>query len=221
MIRVVIVDDHAMFCRGLELIFNAGKYVRVVCATQEAREAAGICELADPDIALVDLSMPDPGGLSAMSSIKEVCPQVTIVALSGTERIGDMTAALRAGATSFLPKSGSAEKLVGPLRVIADGWTIVPRPVLAALIVDELVEPDPILKEMTPDEVEVWQMVAHGWTDDQIAEHRACSDRTAKRLIHKLLKVHLGGASRVQAAARGGKIGLLDIPLALPLKRLN
>jgi two-component system nitrate/nitrite response regulator NarL len=126
-----------------------------------------------------------------------------------------MVTALRAGATSFLPKTGSAEKLVPPLKAIHDGWTIVPPPVLAALLAstEEDEAPDPVLSNLTVEEGEVWQMITHGLTDEQIAERKACSDRTAKRFVHKLLKERLGGLSRVQAAARGGQIGLLDVPL--------
>lgn len=217
MIRAVVVDDHAMFCRGLEMIFNSGNVVRVVAATQLASEAAGICEVAQPDLALVDLHMPEIGGLGAISEIKAAAPEVTIVALSGTTAIGEMVAALKEGATSFLPKSGSAEKMIPPLQAIADGWSIVPRPVLAMLTTLEK-EPDPILATVTPDELEVWSMITHGLTDDDIAAHRACSDRTAKRLVHNLLKVRLGGVTRVQAAARGGQLGLLAMPLAAATK---
>jgi two-component system, NarL family, nitrate/nitrite response regulator NarL len=208
-IRVALIDDHPLFVRGLELLLPevSGGRATVVGATGDAAAAAGLVRRTVPDLALVDLHMPPPGGVRAIAAIRRTTPRVRIVAMSGDEDPGPATEALRAGAEGFLPKTSEATDLVQPLIAVLDGWAVLPAELLSALLAPARgARPAPA--ELDSAERQLLQLIAAGATTTDIALQLHVSERTVKRLTATLLR-RLRVSSRTEAAALAGSAGLL------------
>jgi two-component system nitrate/nitrite response regulator NarL len=131
-IRVIVVDDHPLFVRGLELLLpevSDGR-AEVVGATGDAASAASLVRRTVPDLVLVDVHMPPPGGLRAMTAVRRAEPRCRVLAMSGDNDPAVAVEALRAGAAGFLPKSSEPADLVHPLLAAMDGWAVLPATVL-------------------------------------------------------------------------------------------
>jgi DNA-binding NarL/FixJ family response regulator len=135
-IRVALVDDHPLFVRGLELLLPEVSNGRatVVGTTHDAAAAAGLVRRTVPDLVMVDLHMPAPGGVRAIGAIRRTTPRVRIVAMSGDDDPAPALEALRAGAEGFLPKTSEAADLLHPLVAILDGWAVLPSELTATLL---------------------------------------------------------------------------------------
>ena len=208
-IRIVLVDDHPLFARGLELLLpdvSDGR-ATVVASTDDASPAAGLVLRTLPDLALVDLHMPPPGGVRAIAAIRRTTPRVRIVAMSGDEDPAPALDALRAGAEAFLPKSSAPEDLLHPLLAILDGWAVLPADLLSALLTP-IRGTRPTTADLDEAERALLQLIASGATTTEIAEQLHVSERTVKRLTATLLR-KLRVTSRTEAAALAGRAGML------------
>ncbi|MFW3169770.1 response regulator [Geodermatophilus sp. CPCC 206100] len=209
-VDVVLVDDHPLFSRGLALLLPvvSGGQVRVVGTTDDASAAAALVRRHHADVAVVDLHMPPPGGTRAIAAIRRADPLVRVVALSGLAEADAAVEALRAGAAAFLPKTADPELLVRPLLAVLDGWSVLPEDLLRKLLEDAAPTGEQgIADRLTADERRLWRLVADGAGTMEIATTLHVSDRTAKRLVAALLR-SLGVATRVEAAALAGRVGL-------------
>jgi two-component system nitrate/nitrite response regulator NarL len=209
-VDVILVDDHPLFTRGLSLLLPAVSHgrVRVVGTTDDASAAAALVQRSRADVAVVDVQMPPPGGARAVAAIRRVEPTVRVVAMSGMADEDAAVEALRAGASSFLPKSADPESLVGPLLAVLDGWSVLPEALLRRLLDREArTESEGIAGRLTADERRLWRLIAAGVGTMDIATTLHVSERTAKRLVAQLLR-RLKVSSRVEAAALAGREGL-------------
>ena len=208
-IRVIVVDDHPLFIRGLELLLpevSDGR-AEVVAATGDAASAASLVRRTVPDLVLVDLHMPPPGGVRAIAAIRRSSPRVRIVAMSGDEDPGPALEALRAGAEGFLPKTSEVADVLQPLLSILDGWAVLPAELLGALLgPGRGNRPAPV--DLDAPERQLLQLIAAGATTTEIALQLHVSERTVKRLTATLLR-KLRVSSRTEAAALAGSAGIL------------
>jgi DNA-binding NarL/FixJ family response regulator len=209
-VDVIVVDDHPLFTRGLSLLLpevSDGR-VRVVGTTDDASAAAALVQRERADVAVVDVQMPPPGGSRAIAAIHRVQPQVRVVAMSGLAEADAAVEALRAGAMGFLPKTADPESLVGPLLAVLDGWSVLPEPLLRRLLDRSApTEDEGMAALLTADERRLWRLIAAGAGTVEIATTLHVSERTVKRLVAHLLR-RLGVATRVEAAALAGRVGL-------------
>ncbi|WP_229401505.1 response regulator transcription factor [Micromonospora okii] len=205
-LRLAVVDDHPLFVRGLELLLPATTRGRaaVVGSTADASGAAGLVSRCQPDLALVDLHMPPPGGIRAVAAIRRIAPRVRVVAMSGSDDPAPALEALRAGAEGLLPKSSEPEELLPPLLAILDGWAVLPGPLLRGLLTPTRRPPSGLDTE----ERRLLQLIAAGQSTVEIAEELHVSERTVKRMTAALLR-RLRVSSRTEAAALAGHAGLL------------
>jgi two-component system, NarL family, nitrate/nitrite response regulator NarL len=209
-VEVVIIDDHPLFIRGLELVLPHASdgQLTVTGVTDDAAQAAGLVRRCRPDLAVVDLTMPPPGGVRAIAAIRRTEPLVPVVALSGTDDDELVREAFLAGAAAFLPKTAEPRELVGPLLAVVEGWSVLPPTVLARLA-GRAAPPPATPVTLTADQRRLWRQVAAGATTVEIAEALHVSERTAKRLVAGLLR-RLGVTTRSQAAALAGRAGILE-----------
>lgn len=208
-IAVAVVDDHPLFVRGLELLLPdvSGGLATVVASTGDASAAASLVRRTVPDLVLVDLHMPAPGGVRAVAAIRSTTPWVRIVAMSGDDDPRPAIEALRAGAEGFLPKSSEAEGMVRPLLAVLGGWAVLPSSLLAALLGSGRdARPAPV--DLDEAERNLLQLIAAGATTTEIALKLHVSERTVKRLTATLLR-KLRVSSRTEAAALAGSAGIL------------
>jgi len=231
-IRVALVNDQPLFARGLAMLLPAvtDSRVTIVATTNDGSLASALIRQHRPDVALVDLAIPAPGGLRTIAAINRTAPDVPVIAMSdrgpcdstsqqpsGLGRTSSAPAtaadseeaieALTAGAIGYLCKTSQPEDLVMPLVAAVDGWAVVPRAVVEKLLASRAMHPVPLL--LAPHERQLWRMIARGRSVDQIAAELHVSDRTAKRLTASLLR-RLKVKNRIEAATLAGKTGLLD-----------
>jgi two-component system, NarL family, nitrate/nitrite response regulator NarL len=209
-VELVLVDDHPLFTRGMEILLQraSGGRLTVVGTTDDAAAAAGLVRRSRPDLVLVDLAMPPPGGVRAIAAVRRTEPGVPVVALSGTEDFDLIVAAFRAGASAFLPKSAEPADLVGPLLSVTEGWSVLPPTLLARLAGASAPAVRPAVP-LTAEQRRLWLRLAEGATTVEMASELNVSERTAKRMIAYLLR-RLGVTTRSEAAALAGRSGLLD-----------
>lgn len=206
-LRLVVVDDHALFVRGLELLLpiTTDGRAEVVASTGDAAAAAALTSRCRPDLVLVDLHMPAPGGIRAVAAIRRTTPRVRVVAMSGSVDTAPAVEALRAGAEGFLPKTSEPEELLPPLLAILDGWAVLPAELLRAM----LRPAHATSVDLDGEERRLLRAIAAGRTTVDIAEELHVSERTVKRMTAALLR-RLRVSNRAEAAAVAGHTGLLD-----------
>ena len=209
-LTVVLVDDHQLFSRGLELLLNTDpeSRVRVLARTEDAGRALELVRHHQPRVAIIDLVMPPPGGLAAVQAVKRHYPEVRVLALSGNDEVASAVEALRMGADGFLLKSSEPDELVPPLIALASGFSVAPPPVIAALLETWTRSGQRAVSDLTPEEICLLRLVAAGLESTEIADRLHVSERTAKRLVAALLR-RIGVSNRLQAAALAGRCGLL------------
>ena len=212
-LSAVIIDDHALFSRGLELLINstAGSAVRVVGRTEDAASAVDLVRRLRPQLAIIDLAMPPPGGVEAIRAVKHDYPRVRVLALSGTDSAEFAISALEAGADGFMLKSSEPELLIPPLLSLALGVSVLPRGLLTTLLKSGPRPGKATLSDLSDDEQRLWLLIARGLETSDIAQQLYASERTVKRLVASLLR-KIGAANRLEAAALAGRAGLLDDP---------
>lgn len=207
-VRIAVIDDHPLFVRGLELLLpdmSDGR-VTVAASTGHAASAVNLVRRAVPDIALVDMHMPPPGGLGAIDAVRRAMPRTRVLAMSGDDDPATVLDALRAGAEGFLPKGSEPADLLPPLLAAAAGWAVLPRAVLAALAAERA---DPRLALRLDDQDrDLLRMIAAGSSTVEMATRMHVSERTVKRQTATLLR-RLRVSSRTEAAALAGSAGLL------------
>ncbi len=210
-IRVAVIDDHDLFVRGLQLLLPEVSDGRatVVTTSGDAAYAASVVRHAVPDVVLVDLHMPPPGGFHAIEAVRRAVPRARILAMSGDDDPAVAVEALRRGADGFLPKSSDAGDLLQPLLAAIGGWVVMPDGLLAALLETErrhAVQPVPA--PLSDEETALLRSIAAGTSTLDIAARLHVSERTVKRMTAALLR-KLRVASRAEAAALAGRAGLL------------
>lgn len=209
-IRVTIIDDHDLFVRGLELLLPevSGGRATVVTTSRDAAYAASVVRQSVPDVVLVDLHMPRPGGLHAIETVRRAAPRARILAMSGDDDPAVAIEALRRGANGFLPKSSDAASLIQPLLAAINGWVVLPDGLLATLLESGHRAAAPVPAPLNAEELGLLRSIAAGASTLEIAGQRHVSERTVKRMTASLLrKLHV--ASRAEAAALAGRAGLL------------
>ncbi|SCF15152.1 response regulator [Micromonospora chokoriensis] len=204
--RIVVVDDHPLFVRGLELLLPVSTDGRaeVVASTGDAAAAAALVSRCRPDLALVDLHMPPPGGIRAVAAIRRTTPRIRVVAMSGATDPAAAMEALRAGAEGFLPKTSEPEALLTPLRAVLDGWAVLPAALLHAMLRPTHATP----VDLDGEERRLLRAIASGRHTVDIADELHVSERTVKRMTAALLR-KLRVSNRAEAAAVAGHAGLL------------
>ncbi|WP_250002471.1 response regulator transcription factor [Actinoplanes sp. M2I2] len=203
------MDDHPLFVRGLELLLPevSGGRATVIDSTGDAASAAGMVRRCVPDLVMVDLHMPPPGGVRAIAAIRQEAPRVRVLAMSGDEDPAPAVQALRAGAEGFLPKSSEPADLLQPLLAALDGWVVLPSDLLHSVMAQS---PGPrrISVPLSEEERDLLQLIAAGASTTEMATKLHVSERTVKRQTATLLR-KLRVSTRAEAAALAGSAGLL------------
>ena len=135
-IRVLVVDDHALFRRGLEMVLAHEADIDIVGEASDGTEAVDQAAALLPDIVLMDVQMPKRSGIDACTAIKDVVPSAKIVMLTVSEDEADLYEAIKAGASGYLLKEISIEEVATGLRAVAGGQSLI-SPSMAAKLLTE------------------------------------------------------------------------------------
>ena len=196
-IRVMIVDDHAMVRKGLIAFLKNEPTLELVGEARDGREAIESCERLQPDVILMDLIMPELGGVAATRTIHQRWPNVQVIALTSFQEKELVQDALQAGAIGYLLKNVSGEELAEAIRQAHGG-----RPTLAPEAMQALIQPpseaEAMAAYLTRREQEVLALLVKGMSNPEIAAHLVISRSTVKVHISSILS-KLGVASRGEA----------------------
>jgi two-component system, NarL family, nitrate/nitrite response regulator NarL len=209
-VRLALVDDGGPFGRGVEQAMDeaSGGTVTVVGRTDDPRTAVDLVRRRRPAVVLLDLAL-GAAGTAALRELHRSTPVTRIVAVADEVDVGLVSSTFRTGAHGLLLKATSAEDLVAPVLAAASGHCVLPALLLPSLLGTTVNRRPELLDSLTPEDRQLWRMVADGVETMQIAETLFVSERTAKRMVALLLR-RLGVSNRIQAAALAGQAGLLD-----------
>jgi len=199
-IRVLLVDDHAVVRRGLRGFLELLKDFDVVGEAENGREGVAAADRLVPDVILMDLLMPEMGGLEAIGAIKQAHPEIEIVAVTSFIEEEKVTSALEAGASGYLLKDAEAEEVAQAIRAAYHGEVHLD-PAVSRLLAQRMrarKDAEPV-EPLTAREKEVLSQLAKGASNKEIAYELGITERTARTHVSNILG-KLGLASRTQAA---------------------
>jgi NarL family two-component system response regulator LiaR len=197
MIRVVLVDDHAVVRQGLRFLLEQQSDIEVVGEGKDGAQGVDIVTSLLPDVVLLDLLMPKMDGLTAVREMKRTTPSTQIIILTSFYEDDQVFGAIKAGAISYLLKDASPEELVEAVRAAARGGGVL-HPMVAARVLREMQQRSP-LDWLTARELEVLTLIARGRSNAEIAAELVIGEGTVKTHVSNILtKLHL--ADRTQAA---------------------
>jgi len=216
-IRVLLVDDHALFRRGLQATLDLEAGIVVVGECGDGREALERAAETLPDVILMDVRMPRHDGIRACSKIKEAVPSAKILMLTMSEDEADLYEAIKAGASGYLLKDLPIDEVASSVRAVHTGQSLI-SPTLASKLLTEFAAmvkrgdsaqpvPNP---RLTAREMEVLRLVARGLNNRDIARELFISENTVKNHVRNILE-KLQLHSRMEAVVYAVRKKLLDI----------
>lgn len=190
-LRVVIVDDHAMFRAGVK--HEIGARVQVVGEGEDVATAVAAIVASTPDVVLLDVHLPGGGGAEVIKQVLPTCPDVKFLALSVSDAAQDVIGVIRAGARGYVTKSISSDELLeGMARVAAGDAVFSPR--LAGFVLDafsgavDLSTIDEELDSLSPREREVLKLIARGYSYREVAKELFISIKTVETHVSSVLR---------------------------------
>jgi DNA-binding NarL/FixJ family response regulator len=221
-LRILVVDDHPLFRRGLQWALAAHADLAIAGAAGDAAEALRLAEALRPDLVLCDVNLPGTDGLELTRRLRQLDPQVRVVVVTLHMDDERVLGALRAGAAGFVTKDAPGAALVATIRRVARGEQpihdlLLGRPGVAARLLDafrDLREPPAAgaraLSPLTARELGVLAAAARGESNKEIARALAISDQTVKNHMTRVLR-KLGVADRTQAVVQALRHGWITL----------
>ena len=222
-VKILLVDDHALFRVGMRQILEREDDFEIVAEAEDSRTAFDAAQSVLPDIVLLDLSIPAPGGIETTQRIKREVPSTGIIALAVEEDEDQLFDAIKAGAAAFILKDISPDDLVMIIRRVNTGEYLIndkvfSRPAVASRVLKEFrelavygQEAAPIFAPLSPREVEILDNIAKGMTNKQVAYALSISEQTVKNHMSSILR-KLSVNDRTQAVVYAMKQGWIRIP---------
>jgi two-component system, NarL family, response regulator NreC len=210
-LRVLIADDHGVLRAGLRALLNTEDNLEVVGEAADGDTALRLVSRLRPDIVLLDLSMPGPGGIEVTRKLKEMLPATKVLILTVHEDETLMREALRAGASGYIIKRAVESELLSAINAVSRGDVYV-HPALTKWLLKEAAPATPTKRDpsaLSPRETEVLRLIATGHTNTQIAEVLGLSVRTVESHRANIIgKLRL--ESRVELVSYALQNNLLD-----------
>jgi DNA-binding NarL/FixJ family response regulator len=213
-IRVAVVDDQKLFARGLSGLVELLPGVEVVGVAYNGDEAIALCRKEEPDVVLMDISMPKLDGISATREIKALLPRTAVVILTGHEEDEHVFEGIKAGAQGYLLKDSEPEDLSRAIHTVFAGDTII-APDLAQKMLTTFeggrpTESAHLAPPLTERELEVIKALAQGMSDRQIARSLSISEKTVRNHTSNIYrKLHI--FDRTQAVIYAVREGVIDV----------
>jgi len=206
-VRVFLLDDHEIVRRGIADLIDAADGITVVGEAGTAAEALHRIPAAEPDVAVLDVRLPDGSGIDVCRDIRSSMPQVRCLILTSYDDNDALFAAVMAGAAGYVLKEIRGSSLVDAIRQVAGGKSLMDPNVTERLLtrLREGTPEDARLASLTAREKEVLALIADGLTNRQIGERLFLAEKTVKNYVSGLL-AKLGMERRTQAAVYGASL---------------
>ncbi len=203
-LRILLADDHPVVREGLALILDNQSDLTVVGQASDGREASELFSQLQPDVTLMDLRMPEMGGVEALTVIRTQFPNASIILLTTYDGDEDIYRGLRAGAKSYLLKDASTQEILRAIRQVGTGKKHISQAVGAKLA--ERTQ----LPKLTESERQVLQRLATGRSNQEIAIALSIAESTVKFHVNHILS-KLGVDNRTEAAIVALKRGIAQL----------
>ncbi|ANE43056.1 response regulator [Deinococcus puniceus] len=207
-VRVLLVDDHAVVRQGLRLFLGLDPLIDVVGEAANGEEALAEAARLRPDVVVMDLMMPVMDGITATRLLRRQLPDTEVIALTSTLEEHKVNGAIDAGAMGYMLKDASSDTLAEAIHAAARGEVRL-HPEAARRLVRDFRSPE-MRENLTPKEVIVLQLIAHGHSNRDIAQDQGVAEATVKTHVSRLLG-KLGLESRTQAALYALRHGLATL----------
>ena len=209
-VSILIADDHGVLRAGLHKLLEAEPGMHVVGEATDGEEAVHQAAELQPDVVLLDVSMPGPGGVEVTRQIKEILPEARVLILTAHEDEGLLRGAVEAGAAGYVTKRAIEPELITAIQAVWRGDMYVHPAMTRALL---KAEPSSAREEtigpLTPREIDVLCLIAQGYTNGQAAEELGIGVRTVETHRANLMG-KLGLRGRVELVRYAREHGLLD-----------
>ena len=197
-IRTMIVDDHALFRRGLEMVLDSEPDIELVSEASDGAEAVEKAGETLPDVVLMDIRMPRSSGIEACRALKDVVPSAKIVMLTISDEEADLFEAIRAGASGYLLKDIPLDEVADTVRAVDGGQSLI-NPSMAGKLLTEFAtlarreaasEPPQQVPapKLTDREMQVLKLIARGMNNRDIAKELFISENTVKNHVRNILE---------------------------------
>ncbi len=214
-IRIVVVDDHTLFRRGLTALLSREAQFQVVGDAADAGEALRRVTELQPDLVLLDNHLPGVNGVDVLPALREAAPEARVLMLTVSEDEQDLAAALRGGACGYLLKTIEGDALAAAIRRAMHGENVIADEMTGKLVAafqaagTASAAPAAAAPEqpLSPRELEILRLIAQGASNKEIGRELGIAETTVKIHVQHLLR-KLGLSSRVQAAVYASEHGL-------------
>ena len=213
MITVFLADDHNLVRQGIRTLLALSKEFEIVGEASDGEQALAAIEQTRPQVALLDVRMPQLSGLEVLRRVRQRCPDVGVILLTTFDEDAIVMEAVRLGARGFLMKDVSLDQLQDAVRRVAAGESLI-RPAVTERAKQELLqqptrfESAPTPEALTPREREVLRLLAAGLTNREIADASGTAEGTVKNQTSSIF-AKLGVRDRTRAVLKGLELGLI------------
>lgn len=214
-IRILVTDDHIVVRKGLVAMLETEPDIQVIGEASNGAEALKMAQELTPDVVLMDLVMPVMDGIEATRQIKKTVPSVNILVLTSFSTNDKVLPSLNAGAIGYLLKDSTPAELVRAIHQVAQGEGSLNPAVTRQVLAQMQSPPPPAEEELTERETEVIKLMAHGYSNAEIARLMVVSNATVHTHVSRILS-KLNLSSRTQAALYALKKGLVSLDEDLP-----
>jgi two-component system nitrate/nitrite response regulator NarL len=213
-IRIVIVDDHKLIRQLLKLLFAGETRFKIVGEAGDAHQAIKVLDHLQPDIVLLDISIPGLSGLELLPTIKEKCPDTKVLMLTGKQDEDTIITALKSGAKGYLSKNSTCDNLIKSIKLIHDGDLWIERRLVNRIFEeqnrgtpDAIIDKRKNIKKLTPREYDVLCCLAKGRSNKDISRTLSISEKTVKSHLTSIF-LKLNVRQRLEAIVYALKAGV-------------
>ena len=210
-IRIFFVDDHAVLRQAVSAMLDAEDDFTVVGEAGTGREALAKVQAAAPDVILLDLKMPEAGGLEVLQELRQLSPKASVIVFTMYESPAYVNAACRAGAAGYVLKSVGRDELTAAIRAVHGGRRFlhdeIARPLLKRAVLEAKLRPG--RGGLTVRDVQVLELLSDGKSNKEVAATFGISEETVKSHLKRLFE-KLGVSDRTEAVALALRQNLID-----------
>jgi len=209
-ISIMLVDDHAVVRMGFKLLLEGAQEISVVAEAESGEEAVRTFQAHNPDVLVMDISMPGIGGLEAIDRILAKVADQKILVLSGHEDVMHARRVLKAGAVGYLTKRSAADALIDAVKTVYRGKTYLEPQIAQELAVEQVSGNKDPVDSLSEKEFKVFISLAKGQSVQDIAEVMCLSPRTIGTHLYNI-KQKLGASNSAELAIIAMRSGLIDL----------